>query len=100
MPDHNAYGDRIYFWVDEDGVRCSPRHRTLKAALNYLKDSEHYWASDENGRARQFVRDRDTLPSQKRPVKLRIGEYAERDLNGEEQAKLEQVRELMAEGIV
>jgi hypothetical protein len=97
---HNAYGDKIYFWVDTDGVRCSPRHRTLKAALSYIKDTEHYWASDENGRARQFERDRATLPSQGRPVNLRTGEYIERDLSAEEQTKLDQVRQLMAEGFV
>lgn len=100
MAEHNAFGERIYFWIDEEGVRCSPRHRTLKAALNYAKDVEHYWVSDENGRPRQIDRDRENLPSQKRPVDLRVGEYTERPLSDEEKSKMEQVQRFMAEGLV
>jgi hypothetical protein len=100
VSEHNAYGEKIYFWIDEEGVRCSPRHRTLKAALNYVKDIEHVWASDENGRLYQIERDRQSLPSQKRPRELRTGEYVERPLNDDEQAKMQQVQQLIAEGFV
>lgn len=97
---HNAFGDRIYFWVDGEGIRCSPRHRTLKAAIHYAKDSEHYWVTDENGRPRQIDRDRENLPSQKRPQALRVGEYVERALSEDEQSKMEQIQVLIAEGFV
>lgn len=99
--EHNAFGEKIYFWVDDEGIRCSPRHQSMKAALNYFKNNESYWVTDpDTRRPRQIDRDRQNLPSQKQPVELKTGEYLERALSDEEQAKLDQVRALMAEGYV
>jgi hypothetical protein len=99
LPTGEQHPDKMYFWVDEDGIRCSPRHRTLKAALNYVRYSET-WVTDEGGRRKQIDRDREKLPSQKNPVKLRVGEWAVRDLSPEEQSKVDQVRQLLEEGLV
>lgn len=91
--------ERVFIWLDEDGVRCSPRHRTFKAALSYFKDQETYWTR-EDGRNINVQRDRSQYPSQKRPVTLQVGEYMLRDLEPTEQTKLDQVRALMEEGLV
>src|SRR4051794_16527099 len=97
----NAFGEKIFFWVDDDGVRCGPRHRTLKAALAYYKNQDSRWVREEGSTRPQRVEyDRSQFPSQKNPAKLRIGEYVERDLNEEEQSKIDQITVLMREGFV
>jgi hypothetical protein len=97
----NAYGERIFFWVDEDGVRCGPRHRTLKAALSYYKDQNSRWVREEGSNRPQLVDyDRSQFPSQKKPRRLRVGEYAERDLSADEQSKVDQIMSLMEGGFV
>lgn len=97
----NAYGEKIYFWVDDGGVRCGPRHRTMKAALSFYQNQDSRWVREEGSSKPQLVTyDRSQFPSQNKPRKLRIGEYVERDLNGEEQAKFDQVAELMRGGFV
>jgi hypothetical protein len=99
--DGNAFGEKIFFWVDEDGVRCGPRHRTMKAALGYFKDQDSRWVRDEaTNRPQRVAYDRTQFPSQKSPIKLRVGEYVERDLNEDEQTRTEQVRALMRDGFV
>lgn len=97
----NAFGDKIYFWVDEDGVRCGPRHRTLKAALAYGKDQEGRWVREEgSSRPTRVDYDRSQFPSQKKPANLRVGEYVERSLTDEEQRKVELIQQLVREGLV
>jgi hypothetical protein len=96
----NAYGEKIYFWVDSVGVRCSPRHRTLKAAIAFFKDQESRWVRGDDGRPQNVPYDRDQFPSQEKPDSLRVGEYVERPLSVDEQAKLDTIRELMQGGYV
>ena len=97
----NAFGEKIYFWVDADGVRCGPRHRTLKAALMFYKNQDQRWVREEGDeRAKLVDIDRSQFPSQKRPEELMVGEYAERPLSGAEKSKVDQVRELMQGGYV
>lgn len=100
MPsEDNAYGERIYFWVDDKGIRCGPRHKTMKAALNFYQNQEGRWVS-EGGRPFLVEYDRKQFPSQGDPVELRIGEYVERSLNEEDKAKIDQVKSLMRDGFV
>jgi hypothetical protein len=97
----NAFGEKIYFWVDEDGVRCGPRHRTMKAALGYYNNQDSRWVREEGSDRPQRVEyDRNQFPSQKKPRTLRVGEYVERDLSEDEQARVTQVIELMDGGFV
>jgi hypothetical protein len=97
----NAFGERIYFWVDDSGVRCSPRHRTMKAALSFYQNQDSRWIREEGSSRSQLVTyDRSQFPSQNKPRKLRVGEYVERDLSDEDQDKIDQVRELMRGGFV
>lgn len=97
----NAFGEKIYFWVDEDGVRCGPRHRTMKAALGYYNNQDSRWVrEDGSDRPQRVEYDHNQFPSQKKPRTLRVGEYVERDLSEDEQAKVNQVIELMDGGFV
>jgi hypothetical protein len=96
----NAFGERIYFWVDAAGMRCSPRHRTLKAAILFFKNQESRWVRGDDGRPQNLPYDRDQFPSQEKPDSLRVGEYVERSLSEDEQSKLDMIRELMRDGYV
>jgi hypothetical protein len=99
--DGNTYGDRIYFWVDDEGVRCGPRHRTLKAALGYFKNQDSRWIREEGSdRPVNVSYDRSQFPSQKSPKDLRVGEYVERILSDEERAKIDLIQELVRDGFV
>lgn len=96
----NAFGERIYFWVDTNGVRCSPRHRTLKTAIAFYKNQESRWVRGDDGRPELVDYDRDQFPSKEKPHDLRVGEYVERALSEEEQSKLAIVQDLMRGGYV
>jgi hypothetical protein len=98
-PISNDHPDKVYIWHDEDGVRCSPRHRTFKAALGFLKNQESTWFVEDGRRVNKPI-DRNQFPSQKQPVKLVVGVWEIRDLTPEEQTKLNQVKSLMEEGLV
>lgn len=65
--------ERYFAWYDEDGVRCSPRHRSMKAALNFKKN----WPPKYG-----YVMDR---LSEEEPVTLKALELQERDMTPEEQ---------------
>lgn len=93
--------DRVFIWLDEDGVRCGPRHRTLKTALNFLQNRDFYWVKDEDTQqARTFERDLSQYPSQKQPKKLVVGEWITRDLTKAEEDQVEQVKKLIKEGLI
>lgn len=94
-------GDRVFFWVDVDGVRCSPRHRTVKTALDFYRTPGQRWTRDrETGRPTLVSVDKGDFPSQGEPVDLKVGIYLVRDLDDDERAKVERVKSLMAEGFV
>lgn len=94
-------GDRIFFWVDADDVRCSPRHRTVKAALDFYKTPGQRWTRDqETGRPALVNVGRGDFPSQGDPVELKVGVYHVRELDADERAKVERVKALMSEGFV
>lgn len=91
---------RVFIWLDEDGLRCSPRHRSLKAAINFIRNPNERWVRDGNGDPKLVRIDQEGFPSQKPPAKLVIGEWVIRDISPEEQAKVDQVKHLMDEGFI
>lgn len=99
----NLDPDKRYLWFDKDGNRCSPRHTTLKAALNFYRN----WPTSLEGRwgTNKETGDREWFPtygshSSKRPVDLKIGEWIVRELSDDEKKKTDQIRSLLEEGLV
>lgn len=90
--------EKSFFWIDDDGVRCSPRHTKLSTALEFFKDPTQRWVT-EGGKPKLVDVDRRAFPSQKDPVTLKIAEWVERDLTDEEVKKVDQIKALKAEGL-
>lgn len=106
-PAGNSHPDKVFQWVDENDVRCGPRHKTLKAAVSYRSQCINYIGVENkeddylfNRKKHGFDNQRKDYPSQKMPVKLQIGEWISRDMTTEEQTTFEQVIELMNKGWV
>lgn len=106
-PVSGQHPDKIFQWVDEDGIRCGPRHKTVKSAVTYFKRCNHWLAVDVDGLdgndRRQwygFSKQREDYPSQKKPIQLQIGEWSTREMTTEEQETFDQVMDLMDKGWV
>jgi hypothetical protein len=91
--------ERIFFWVDSDGVRCSPRHSKVSSALEFYKNPRERWIRGENGRPKLIDVDPSMFPSQGVPVRLKVAEWVERELTDDERKKVEQLGLLKAEGL-
>jgi hypothetical protein len=104
-PKTAADSEKFWTWLDEDGIRCGPRHQTLKAALNYRKnwtvDSSQTWVHNrEKGKAELVDIDRTKYPSMKEPKTLKVGDYNLRDLSEEEQSKVNTIMQFIEDGYV
>lgn len=94
--------EELYFvWVDEDGVRCGPRHQTLKAALNYTQNwgQGTRWIT-EDGESKLVPLHTGSYPSDKKPHELKVAELRYEPLSAETQAKVDQIKSLMGEGLI
>lgn len=103
-------GERYYVWLDANGVRCGPRHGTLKAAINYKlyweplpeKNSDGYYVVNDRVlyHPTQWMSQRENYPSQEPPFELKVAELILRDLEPEEREAFEQVQSLKDRGLV
>lgn len=94
--------EELYFvWVDSEGVRCGPRHQTLKAALNYAKNwgQGTRWVT-EDGESKLVPLHKGDYPSDEIPHELKVAELRYEPLSPETQAKVDQIKSLMNEGLI
>lgn len=97
---------RRYIWLDEDGVRCSPRHTSIKTALSYRRawepDGEtEVYASENGGRPqRKPAYSGKPAPSEKEPLKLVVVFEQVRELTEDEEIGAVQLANLIAKGWV
>jgi hypothetical protein len=109
-PYSENHPDKMFIWLDKDGIRCGPRHKGIKAALDYLRT----WTPlPDNIKTEKDIKELDLsygeqarykrafqYPSQKPPQKLMIGEWIVREPTHDEELKIETAKRLIDEGII